>query len=83
MRKMFGKLSGDLKIESKVDDCFYEGFVDGLFIKFRPEKIIKISKFSIKKYDRKNVLKMAIKLEEIDTNKKQYLKKNNGLKSKY
>ena len=38
MRKMFGKLSGDLKIESKVDNCFYEGFVDGLFIKFRPEK---------------------------------------------
>ena len=38
MRKMFGKLSGDLKIESKVDDCFYEGFVDGLFIKFRSRK---------------------------------------------
>ena len=32
------KLSGNLKIESKVDDCFYEAFVDGLFIKFRPEK---------------------------------------------
>ena len=35
---MFCKLSEDLKIMSKVDDHIYEVFVDGLFIKFRPEK---------------------------------------------
>ncbi|AIS08541.1 hypothetical protein LACWKB8_0225 [Lactobacillus sp. wkB8] len=38
MGKMFCKLSEDLKIMSKVDDHIYEAFVDGLFIKFRPEK---------------------------------------------
>lgn len=38
MRKMFCKLSEDLKIMSKVDDHIYEAFVDGLFIKFRSEK---------------------------------------------
>ena len=48
MGKMFCKLSEDLKIMSKVDDHIYEAFVDGLFIKFRPGKIIKLSKFSIK-----------------------------------
>ena len=38
MGKIFCKLSEDLKIMSKVDDHIYEAFVDGLFIKFRPEK---------------------------------------------
>ena len=38
MGKMFCKLSEGLKIMSKVDDHIYEAFVDGLFIKFRPEK---------------------------------------------
>ena len=38
MGKMFCKLSEDLKIMCKVDDHIYEAFVDGLFIKFRPEK---------------------------------------------